>query len=111
MLSKFLVLSDPAAGKEDEYNTWYEHQHLRDVLNVPGFVSAQRFRFASKINEVPHWSYCVIYTIDSENPEAVVEVLTKTVADGGMYVSAALDPHVYAALYRPVGVEQHAAQA
>jgi hypothetical protein len=111
MLSKFLVLSDPAAGKEDEYNTWYEHQHLRDVLNVPGFVSAQRFRFASKINEVPHWSYCVIYTIDSENPEAVVEALTKTVADGGMYVSAALDPHVYAALYRPAGVEQHAAPA
>jgi hypothetical protein len=110
MLSKFLVLSDPVAGKEDEYNAWYEHQHLRDVLGVPGFVSAQRFRFASKINEVPHWSYCVIYTIDSDTPEAVVEALTKTVADGGMHVSSALDPRVYAALYRPAGEEMHAAK-
>jgi hypothetical protein len=111
MLSKFIVLSDPVAGKEDEYNTWYEHQHLRDILNVPGFVSAQRFRFASKINEEPHWSYCVIYTIDSDSPEAVVEMLTETVARGGMYISAALDPHVYAALYRPAGEEQHAARS
>jgi hypothetical protein len=110
MLSRFIVLSDPAAGKETEYNTWYEHRHLRDVLNVPGFISAQRFRFASKINDVPHWSYCVIYTIDSDNPEAVVEALTKTVADGGMHISAALDPRVYAALYRPAGEEQFTAK-
>jgi hypothetical protein len=108
MLSKFLVLSDPSPGKEAEYNEWYEHQHLRDVLGLPGFVSAQRFRFASKINDTPHWSYCVIYTIDSDNPEAVVEALTKTVADGRMHVSAALDSHVYAALYRPAGEEQRA---
>jgi hypothetical protein len=108
MKSKFIVMSDPVAGKEDEYNDWYEHQHLGDVLKVPGFVAAQRLRFASKINDVPHWQYCVIYTIESEDPEGVVASLTKIVADGGMYVSAALDPHVYAAVYRPTGEERFA---
>jgi hypothetical protein len=93
------------AGKEDEYNDWYEHRHLGDVLRVPGFVSAQRFRFASKINDVPQWRYCVIYTIDSDDPEGVVNCLTKIVADGDMHISGALDPHVYAAVYRPAGEE------
>jgi hypothetical protein len=110
MLSKFIVLSDSLPGHEEEYNRWYE-RHLHEVLEVPGFVSAQRFRFASKINEVPHWSYCVIYTIDSDHPESVVEALTQRVADGVMHVSAALEPRVYAALYRPAGEEQHAAKA
>jgi NAD(P)-dependent dehydrogenase (short-subunit alcohol dehydrogenase family) len=107
MLSKFLVLSNATASQEEEYNQWYEHQHLSDVLSIPGFVSAQRFRFACKINEVSHWSYCVIYTINSNEPEAVVEKLTSIVAAGGMYISPALDPYVYAALYRPVGEEGH----
>ena len=108
MLSKFIVLSDPAAGKEAEYNSWYEHQHSRRA-QCAGLHFRAAFPFAGKINEVPHWTYCVIYTIDSDNPEAVVEALTKTVADGGMHISAALDPRVYAALYRPAGEEQHAA--
>jgi hypothetical protein len=109
MLSKFVVLSDPTPGREQEYNRWYEHEHLRDVLDVPGFVSAQRFGFASKINDEPHWSYCVIYTIDSDHPEKVVEELTRRVATGTMLVSSSLDPRVYAVLYRPVGEEQHSA--
>ena len=29
---------------EDEFNEWYEHVHIADVLQVPGMVSAQRFK-------------------------------------------------------------------
>ncbi len=42
----FIVLTNPVAGKEDEFNKWYNGQHIPDVLNVPGFVCAQRFRLA-----------------------------------------------------------------
>lgn len=105
MKSKFIVLSDPVVGQEREYNEWYDRQHLQDVLKVPGFVTAQRFRFECKINDVPHWRYCAIYTIEGDDPEMAVAALTKLVADGAMYVSPAIDPHVYAALYRPIGEE------
>ena len=39
----FVVLTNPTSGKEAEYNKWYNDQHIPDVLNVPGFVAAQRF--------------------------------------------------------------------
>jgi hypothetical protein len=109
--SKFIVFSDPVPGREAEYNAWYDRQHLGDILKVSGFVSAQRFSFACKINEVPHWRYCAIYTIDSDQPEAVVASLTKIVAEGGMYVSDAMGPHMYAALYTPIGEELNARSA
>jgi hypothetical protein len=39
-----VVLSDPKTPDQEEaYNTWYDHQHMPDVLRVPGFVAAQRF--------------------------------------------------------------------
>jgi len=39
-----VVLSDPSTpDQEDEFNRWYDHQHMPDVLRVPGFELAQRF--------------------------------------------------------------------
>jgi hypothetical protein len=106
--SKFIVMSDPVAGKEREYTEWYDRQHLGDVLKIPGFISAQRFSFVSKINDVPHWRYCALYTIDSYDPEAVVAELTRRVSSGEVYVSDGIDPHVYAAVYVPLGDEMFA---
>jgi hypothetical protein len=41
-----LVHSNPAPGREDEYNAWYDDEHLEEVLAVPGFVAARRYRVA-----------------------------------------------------------------
>jgi hypothetical protein len=39
-----LVFSEPPEGvSDDEYNDWYD-AHLEEILSVPGFVAAQRFR-------------------------------------------------------------------
>ncbi len=43
----FVVLSNPTTpAQEAEYNEWYNKIHIADVLNVPGFVAAQRFKLA-----------------------------------------------------------------
>ena len=34
----FLPLTSPVAGKEDEFNEWYDKHHLPDVINVPGIL-------------------------------------------------------------------------
>ena len=39
----FLVFSNPVAGRDDEYNTWYDEVHLGDVRRVPGVVDAKRY--------------------------------------------------------------------
>ena len=42
----FLAFTNPTPGKEHEFNTWYDEHHLKDVIDVSGFVSARRFRLA-----------------------------------------------------------------
>ena len=42
----FVVFTNPVAGKEDEFNDWYNRHHIPDVLNVPGIVSGHRFKLA-----------------------------------------------------------------
>ena len=44
-MPKFLVLvmSNPSEGMEEEFNDWYEHTHLDEVLATTNFSWAQRF--------------------------------------------------------------------
>jgi hypothetical protein len=39
-----LVYSNPVPGMEDEFNEWYSGRHVHEILRVPGYLSAQRFR-------------------------------------------------------------------
>jgi hypothetical protein len=45
----YFVFANPAEGEEARFNQWYDEQHQRDVVSIPGFVSVQRF----VINELP----------------------------------------------------------
>ena len=40
---RMYVFTNPTAGQDAAYNDWYDHQHVPDVLNVPGFLTGQRF--------------------------------------------------------------------
>jgi hypothetical protein len=39
-----LVQNDVVEGSEEEFNRWYQQEHLSDRLGVPGFNSARRYR-------------------------------------------------------------------
>lgn len=87
----YVVLSNPVAGREDEYNDWYTSQHLADVTAVPGFVSAQRFRLLdSEAEGTPQQRYMAIYTMDTDDAASAVERLTALVQTGAMEMSEAL---------------------
>jgi len=88
---KLVVLSEPTEGQEDEYNRWYNEVHLADVLRVPGFLAAQRFKLHTPMNgQFPH-SYLSIYEIESENPQQVLAGLVEATEAGAMVISAALN--------------------
>ncbi len=89
---KYVVFTEPVPGREAEYNDWYTHQHLADVLGVDGFVAAQRFELvAVDGNGQPASRYMAIYEIEADDPKAVLERLTATALSGGMVMSDALD--------------------
>lgn len=90
---QFFVRSNPAAGREDDYNRWYDEVHLPDVLRIPGMVSAQRFRITAPHPDepAPEFSYLAIYEIDTEDLPAVMEQLRLRIGTPAMMMSDALD--------------------
>lgn len=38
-----LTLTEPAPRDEEEFNAWYDTEHLAERLSIPGFVSARRW--------------------------------------------------------------------
>jgi hypothetical protein len=85
-----VVLSNPTEGLEDEYNAWYNNQHLDDVVAIPGYSSAQRFKLLIPMAGDLKHRYLATYDMDAETPEqadAAVVALTTTAMD----ISNALD--------------------
>jgi len=86
----FTVFSKPVAGQEQEYNRWYGEQHLGDVLKVPGFVAAQRFKLAQPDPVAPA-QYLAIYQIESDNLQQTMTALQERAGTKDMPLSPALD--------------------
>lgn len=91
-----VVFSNPVAGREDDYNDWYDRQHLADVLEVPGFLSAQRFKLAGDAAGFA-WSYLAIYEFEADDPADALAELTKRAGTPDMVLSEAMDFSNYSA--------------
>ncbi|HEX4402906.1 MAG TPA: hypothetical protein VHZ98_16415 [Galbitalea sp.] len=50
---------------EVEFNQWYEHEHVADMLNYPGVISVRRYR---RIGDAAR--YLAVYEIDA--PEVIL---------------------------------------
>jgi hypothetical protein len=88
---KLVVLSNPVAGREDEYNEWYTNKHLADVVAVSGFRCAQRFKLRNPMGFEHGHRYLAIYEIESDQPQAVVEEMLKRSGTPSMVLSDSLD--------------------
>jgi hypothetical protein len=99
----FVVLTNPVDGRETEYNDWYDRQHLPDVLAIPGFVAAQRFRIQeiSRETGLP-WHYLAIYEVAADAVAAAFAELDVRKNTPRMPISDALDNDRYRALYEIV---------
>jgi hypothetical protein len=98
----YVVLSGPVAGQEAEYHRWYNERHLPDVLKVPGFVGAQRFKVSD-----PHPSqparFLALYDIETEDPAASMADLMSRAGTPEMVLTDAMDmTSVSATLYTAI---------
>lgn len=99
----FVVLTDAVEGQEDEFNDWYNNRHLGDVVNIEGFVSAQRFRL-SQTDPAQQFShkYLALYEVETDDLEKVRHALAETPAER-MPISPALDrPNAVACYFEPI---------
>jgi hypothetical protein len=88
---KLIVFSDAAPGRDDDYNDWYNNQHLQDVVAVPGFVSAQRFKLNTPMIGEFATRYMAIYEIDADDVQTAMAAIGARAGTDQMVVSDAID--------------------
>lgn len=92
MVSHILVVpSGPHDGRDQEYNEWYDREHIRDVCAGVGFISAKRYRVVPSSPETPPAPYLAIYEIETDDPTAVLADLLRRANAGEIGVSPAYD--------------------
>ena len=60
----YMVWCDVPADMEDDFNRWYNEEHLNDLLAIPGFLSAARYM---AVRGSPNYLTCY----ELENPEVL----------------------------------------
>lgn len=102
----YIVLTNSTAGEDAAFNAWYDGRHLDDVLAIPGFVAAQRFRLAAETAGKPSpWGYLALYELAPETAETAMSDLQARAGSVAMPLSPALDTaSVYARLFAPARV-------
>jgi hypothetical protein len=93
--------ADPS--REDEYNAWYAGTHMPEVLDVPGFVGARRYKLRDAGGDGSP-TYVAIYEIEADDLDEPMAALRARSADGRMTMSDVmqLDPPPVVAVYELV---------
>ena len=101
-MSVLLVFTNATPGDEAEFNRWYQEVHLKEVLEVPGFVAAQRLELtdAQVVDaERPH-RYLAIYEVEGDPDLAFKNLMA---ASPRMNMSKTLDPNAFTSHFTPIG--------
>jgi len=100
-----MVFTRPLPGKDAEFNQWYDRQHVPDLLRVPGFTAARRWKLligATPTSTLP--PYLVIYEVQTGNLAVANAEVAKRAADGTIRHGAALDyPAIETVIMTPIG--------
>jgi hypothetical protein len=84
------VLSNPSsADQEDEYNSWYDEVHLKELLEIPGIVGATRYRLSDAAGPAPtEHRYLALYEVEGDPAAVLAELGARA---GSTSMSPALD--------------------
>jgi hypothetical protein len=105
MMAKHIlvVLSNAQDGTDEPFNRWYTETHLGDILTLPGYAAAQRFKRSETqlaIDDLPY-RYLAIYEVDAEDVASAADALRAT--SGHMVIDPALDrSRTVAWFYTPI---------
>jgi len=87
-----VVFTNPVEGREDDYNEWYDNQHLGDVIAAAGFDRAERLRLTdiAPSPDAQH-RYLALYQVETDDPESVFKGLIAAAGTDAMPMSDAID--------------------
>lgn len=101
--SAFVVRTEAVEGREDEFNYWYDNQHVPDLLSVPGIVAVQRFRHHRTQRpgrSAPSHRYVAVWEIAGD-PATVFRDMDELIASG-IPISPAMARDTLSDLWQPM---------
>jgi hypothetical protein len=96
---KSIVMSNAKDGKDEAFTRYLDEQHIPDVLAVPGFVSAQRYKFVAGTGE---FQYMTIYELETDDLPAVLSEIQRRIAEGEIPLTDTSIPGTLASFFEPV---------
>jgi hypothetical protein len=57
----FMALTTPKPGRHDDFDAWYNNEHVPDVVSTETYRSGRRFRLASISGPDAKWEYVSFY--------------------------------------------------
>lgn len=99
----FVVLSNPLPGTEDRYNRWYSEVHLADMLKVPGFTEAQRYKVAGVSGGGDaKFDYLALYHAHTDAPQEMLDEVLRRAGGPDMPIDEGMDENYFAVIYEPI---------
>jgi hypothetical protein len=103
---KLVIMSNPVPDREDDYNDWYQNIHLGQLMTLPGFKSAQRFRRVRSLVEGDTHPYLAVYELETDDIDSVLDGLRTAAANKRLTMSDTLDTsNIHAVVYEKFGDE------
>lgn len=65
----FMALTDAIEGRDEEFNHWYDTEHVPDVVFVEPFQSGRRFQLVGGVGP-RRWGYLSFYRLIGDVPAA-----------------------------------------
>ncbi|MCB2077314.1 MAG: hypothetical protein KDE55_06395 [Novosphingobium sp.] len=85
------VPSSAKEGRDDDYNEWYNSQHIHDICAIPGVKSGRRFVPSAASPMPAPANYFALYEIDTDDIGAVMGEMFRRSEGGEMPMTDALD--------------------
>lgn len=87
-----VVTSGAQPGQEEEYNTWYDNQHIHDICAVPGIGKGQRWDGIQEVSPNPLPApYLAIYEIEADDPAEVLAEMMRRSQAGEIPMTESID--------------------
>lgn len=86
------VYSNAVQGREDDFERWYRDVHVREMLQLPGFIACQRYVLSeSQMGRSHPQRHLAIWEIETDNLAALHDQLLGDMASGALTGSDAFD--------------------
>lgn len=73
-----LVLTEPTEGQTEEFDRYYEQDHIDEVLKTTGWTSGQRFKLADEAGSACPLPYLALYEAWADDSKSVIQRMNDT---------------------------------